>query len=260
MTLFDTHCHLHFKDFDSDRSEAVERAKASGVRYFLCVGTDPETNDQAALMAEAFPGAAFFSYGLHPHHAHQADESWFQGMDQLIRQRRPAAIGEIGLDFYKSEGEPSVQKTVFRRMLRLAKSFDLPVIVHSRNAWEDTWRILYEEREGLRGVLHCFSYDAEAMKKASDLGFFISFAGNISYRSAASLLAVAKITPPDRLVLETDAPYLPPHGFRGQRNEPARVAALCEFLAAERGVSASQLAEQSTLNAAKLFGMTISGD
>ena len=253
MTLVDTHCHLHFPDFDADREDVIRRAREAGVRYLVNVGTDPVTNARAQELAARYD---FMSYtvGLHPHTAHEADEAMFAALEGQIVSKRPAAIGEIGLDYFKSEGGPETQKKVFRRMLALAKKHSLPVIVHSRNAFEDTYALLSEaSKEGVRGVMHCFSYDEEAMRKLSALGFYISFTCNITFKNAGTLLEAAKKTPLDRLLFETDSPYLSPR--RGKRNEPVHVAELAVFLATARGEDTAVLAEASTNNAMRLFGL-----
>ena len=251
MTLVDTHCHLHFPDFDADREEVIRRAQEAGVRYLVNVGTDAVTNAKARELASHYPFMSY-SVGLHPHTAHEADEAMFESLEEQIVSTRPAAIGEIGLDYFKSEGDPETQKRVFRRMLALAKKHSLPVIVHSRNAFEDTYAMLSDAaNEGVRGVMHCFSYDAAAMRKLSALGFYISFTCNITFKNAGTLLEAAKMTPLDRLLLETDSPYLSPR--RGKRNEPVHVAELAVFLATARGIAAEALAEATTGNATRLF-------
>ncbi len=253
MTLVDTHCHLHFPDFDADREEVIRRAQEAGVRYLVNVGTDPVTNAKAQELASHYP-CMTYSVGLHPHTAHEADETMFEALEKQIVSKRPAAIGEIGLDYFKSEGDPETQKKVFRRMLALAKKHTLPVIVHSRNAFQDTLAILSDAaKEGVRGVMHCFSYDADAMRTLSALGFYISFTCNITFKNAGTLLEAAKITPLDRLLLETDSPYLSPR--RGKRNEPVHVAELAVFLATARGVDPDVLAKVTTANAMDLFGL-----
>lgn len=253
MNLVDTHCHLHFEDFDADREEAVRRAREAGVEYFVNVGTDPETNDQARALAARYPNMVWTA-GLHPHSAHQADDRTFELLEKQVAAFRPAAIGEIGLDYFKSEGDPETQKKVFRRMVALAKKNGLPVIVHSRDAFEDTYEIL---RQGspLQGVMHCFSYDGASMKKLLDLGLFISFACNITYKNAGILLETAKQVPLDRVVFETDSPYLSPQSKRGRRNEPLNLVESVAFLAERRGMDPDALAEESSANAQRLFGL-----
>ncbi len=255
MILVDTHCHLHFPDFDMDREEVILRAREAGIQYLLNVGTDLVTNAKAQELASHYPFMSH-SVGLHPHTAHEADEAMFASLEEQIVGHRPAAIGEIGLDYFKSEGEPETQKKVFRRMLSLAKKHSLPVIIHSRNAFEDTYAMLSEaSKEGVRGVMHCFSYDEEAMKKLSALGFYISFTCNITFKNAATLLEAAKKTPLDKLLFETDSPYLSPR--RGKRNEPVHVAELAVFLATARGEAVDVLAKATTANAKQLFGLGV---
>jgi TatD DNase family protein len=255
MTLVDTHCHLHFPDFDADRDAMVERARAAGVKGFVNVGTDPVTNEKARQVAAGRPDMVF-SAGLHPHSAHEVTDEQIEGIAAWVREHRPAAIGEIGLDYFKSEGAPDVQKDRFRRMIRIALAGRIPVIVHSREASADTLEVL--RGEGARqGVMHCFSYGREEMRAALDLGFYISFAGNTTFKNAAPLADAAAFAPLDRIVLETDSPYLAPPPNRGKRNEPAFVLETARFIAARRGIPVEALAEATTQNAVRLFGLRI---
>lgn len=251
--IIDTHCHLHFEAYDADRDEVVRRAREAGVGGVVLVGTDPGTNEDAAKIAGLYPGWAVHSVGMHPHSAHEATPEVLRTLEEQSRSASVRAVGEIGLDFFKSEAPPETQKAVFRKMIRLAVLRDLPIIVHSRNAWEETHAILSEGPAQLRGVMHCFSYDEAAMRCMVDQGFYISFAGNVTYKSASALMDVACATPLDRLVVETDAPYLSPQGFRGQRNEPAYLTETLRLIAERRGVSASSLAECVRRNAEELF-------
>lgn len=258
MTLVDTHCHLHFDAFDADRDAVIQRARDADVRYLVNVGTDLETNAQAFDLAKQH---AFMSHtvGLHPHSAHEIDEQGLQKIESQILEQNPAAIGEIGLDYFKSEADPDTQKKIFRRMLALAMKHSKPVIVHSRNAFEDTFRILSEEGRGeLPGVIHCFSYDEAAMEKFFGIGFLVSFTGNVTYKSAGTTLDAAKKAPLGRFLLETDSPYLAPQNVRGKRNEPAHLADSARFLAECRGEELSQLARATTAAAVKFFGVAIS--
>jgi len=257
MTLVDTHCHLHFDAFDADRDAAIQRALAAGVRYLVNVGTDLETNVQAYELAKKYD---FMSHttGFHPHSAHEVDERSLTQLESQIAAQKPVAIGEIGLDYFKSEADPETQKNVFRKILGLAKEFNLPVIVHSRNAFDDTLRILREEGQGkIRGVMHCFSYDESAMEQLLSLGFLVSFTGNVTYKNAGALLQVAKKAPLGRFLLETDSPYLAPQSVRGKRNEPAYLADAARFLAEQRGEDLKKFARATTETAAKFFGVSI---
>lgn len=252
--ITDTHCHLHFKDFDADRDAVIARAREAGVGRMVIIGTDPDTNEQAFRLASGFKFMKN-TMGLHPHHSHEVPQAEIELFEKKIGEYRPAAIGEIGLDYFKSEGEADTQKRVFRRMLALAREHGLPVIVHSRSAFDDTYEILQKEAAGkVRGVMHCFSYDREAQKKIAGIGFLASFTCNITYKNAAALLEVAKDAPLDEIMLETDSPYLSPQTHRGQRNEPSRLAELVPFLAAARGESPERVAAVTSATAQRFFG------
>ncbi len=256
--LVDTHCHLHFPDYDTDRGDVILRAQKAGVGYLVNVGTDRATNEAASRLALAYPDVMSHTAGLHPHHAHEIAADEIDTIEAFIQKTKPVAIGEIGLDYYKSEGEASVQKNVFRRMLALAQKYDLPVIIHSRNAFDDTYEILVSENRGhLRGVMHCYSYDRESLKKLLNIGFMASFTATLTYKKTAEIVDAACFAPSDRILLETDSPYLAPQAFRGKRNEPAFLTELAQFLAEKRGVAAEVLAQQTTQNAARFFGIKL---
>ncbi len=257
MKLVDTHCHLHFDAFDADREEVIQRSLDAGVTHLINVGTDHGTNEKAYSLCSKH---SFMRHtaGLHPHSAHleNADDE----MDRFIARTKPVAVGEIGLDYFKSEADSEIQKKVFRQMLELAQKFDLPVIVHSRNAFDDTYEILNSVgahgRAPVRGVMHCFSYDEEAMKKLLDIGFLVSFTGIVTYKNA-SVLAAAKKAPLGHFMLETDAPYLAPQGFRGKRNEPAYLAESARFLAQTRGEDLEKLAQVTSETASRFFKIAL---
>ena len=255
MTLVDTHCHLHFDAFDADREEVIGRARIAGVQHLILVGTDPENNRKAYELSSKH----YFTrhtVGLHPHSAHEADEAMLKGIEKFVADTTPAAIGEIGLDYFKSEAPADTQKKIFKRMLGIAKAHGLPVIVHSRNAFDDTYEILKAESgEGLRGVMHCFSYDEAAFKKLRDIGFLASFTCNLTFKNATTLLDVAVNAPLDAIMLETDSPYLAPQSRRGQRNEPAFLPDLVSLLAEKKGVTPEKVAEETTKNALRFFGI-----
>ena len=257
--LVDSHCHLHFDAFDPDREAVIERAREFGVRYLVNVGTDPATNEASRLLA-AKHDFMTHTAGLHPHHSQEVNEEGLRDLKEYVRREKPAAIGEIGLDYFKSEADPETQKKAFIFMLRLAMEENLPVIVHSRNAFKDTMEILKSEAGGigrLRGVMHCFSYDLEALKELLDFGFLASFTCNLTFKNAGPLLDVAKNAPLDRIMLETDSPYLAPQVYRGKRNEPACLVHLAEYLAQVRGILKEELEETTTKTAAELFGLKI---
>ena len=250
--IIDTHCHLHFKDFDADREAVLDRALKAGVERMVIVGTDPDTNAQAARLADQHTQMVC-SAGLHPHSAHEFSKEQIDAIGQSLSDK-VVAIGEIGLDYFKSEAPPEIQKKVFAQMIQLALSKNLPVIVHSRNAFDDTFAMIKSEGQGrLRGVMHCYSYGKDELSKVLDQGFVASFACNITYKSAAALLDVAVTAPLDRIVIETDAPYLSPQNLRGQRNESANLRGLVEFLSAKRGITPQEFEETTTQNAKRLF-------
>ena len=251
--MIDTHCHLHFDAFDPDREAVIQRAREFGVRRLINVGTDPLTNEAGWKLAREH---SFINHtaGLHPHHSQEATEDTLPELSRFIRETKPVAVGEIGLDYFKSEASPETQKKIFTRMLQMAIENDLPVIVHSRNAFDDTLNIIQSESGGkLRGVMHCFSYDEASMKKWLDLGFLVSFTCNLTFKNAGTLLEVAKRAPLDRLMLETDSPYLAPQIYRGKRNEPSCLVHLADFLSEHRGISREELERQTTENAVRFF-------
>ena len=255
--LVDTHCHLHFDAFDADREEVIERARAAGVTHLVNVGTDTATNQAAFLLAGRH---SFMSStaGLHPHHAHEFSDPEFESLQNFVREHKPAAIGEIGLDYFKSEADAETQKKVFSKMLRLALENNLPVIVHSRNAFEDTVDVIQKETGGrIKGVMHCFSYDKTCLKKLLNLGFLASFTCNLTFKNVSELLDAALFAPLDRIMLETDSPYLAPQSQRGKRNEPAYLVHLARLLAEKRGIPLHQLEEATSNNAARFFRFSL---
>ena len=251
--LFDTHAHLHFPQFAEDLPAVLQRARAAGVRRQVTVGTDVESS-RAAIAVAGREHDVWATVGLHPHGAAAADEAAFAALAGLAREPRVVAIGEIGLDFFRNLSPPAVQESVFRRMLALAREVGKPVVVHCRDAHADVLRVLAEERVGeIGGVMHCFSGDVEIARRCLDLGLLISLAGPVTYPKARALPDVARYVPDDRLVVETDCPYLPPQGHRGQRNEPAYLALTAAHVAALRGEPPAELARRTTANACRLF-------
>jgi TatD DNase family protein len=253
--LFDTHAHLHFPQFAEDLPATLERARAAGVGRLLTVGTDLESS-QAALALAAREPDVWATVGIHPHEAAAASDTVLAAVAALAREPRVVAIGEIGLDFFRNLSPPDVQEPLFRRMLGLAREVGKPVVVHCRDAHADVLRVLAEERVGeIGGVMHCFSGDVEVARRCLDLGLFISLAGPVTYPRARALPEVARYVPADRLVLETDCPYLPPQGHRGQRNEPAYLTLTATRVAELRAEPLTRLAERTTANACRLFGV-----
>jgi TatD DNase family protein len=255
MELFDTHAHLHFPDFDADRDEMLERARQGGVRRILTIGTDVPTSRAAIAIAAREPGV-WASVGVHPHDAAEVDEGVFEEIEGLAGQPRVVAIGEIGLDFFRNLSPRDVQERVLRRMLDLARRTRKPVVVHCRDAHAETLAILAEEGVAeVRGIMHCFSGDVDVARRCLDLGLLISLAGPVTYPNARALPDVARFVPADRLVLETDCPYLPPQGHRGRRNEPAYVAITATRVAELRGEKPEETARRCSDNARALLSV-----
>lgn len=257
--IVDTHCHLFFEAFDPDRDAVIERAKEFGVKYMVNVGTDPEANQQALELSKKYEGL-FWTAGFHPHSSQFATDEIHEELARFVQKEKPFAIGEIGLDYFKSEASPEIQKKVFVRMLRLALENDLPVIVHSRNAFQDTLDIIKAEGGGrLKGVMHCFSYGLAEIEALAKIGFLASFTCNITFKNAGALLEVAKEAPLDRIMLETDSPYLAPQIYRGKRNEPSCLTHLVEVLAEARNISRETLETATTKTAIDFFKLPAGG-
>ena len=256
----DSHCHIDGAEYDTDRDEVIARALEVGVTTMLNVGTgDPHSGvfERAVALAEQHP-EVYCAIGVHPHDAKLFDEAAQQRLIDLAKQSsRVVAWGEIGLDYHYDHSPREVQREVFRRQLAIARELDLPVVIHSRAADEDTIEILREALSGYSraGVLHCFGGSLQMAKQAIELGFFISFAGNLTFKKADDLRAIARKLALDRLLVETDCPYLTPVPFRGKRNEPARVVETAKFLAELKGVSLEEVGKVTTENFARLFGV-----
>jgi TatD DNase family protein len=258
--LIDSHCHLADPAFSTDLEAVVSRARAAGVSRALCVleAGDAAEAAQAERLAEMWTECRF-AVGVHPHMARDFAgrldrfEAWVR---EALKGRPPAcAIGEIGLDYHYDLSPREVQRELFRAQVRLARDVGLPVVVHTRKAEADTISILQEEGGGeIRGVLHCFSGSADLASAALDLGFAVSFAGMLTFPNAADLRRVAALIPADRLLTETDCPYLAPAPHRGRRNEPAWVVRVLETLAEVRGERVEELARAVDLNFTWVFG------
>lgn len=254
LTLVDSHCHIDLPQFDADRDAAVARAREAGVERMLIVGgvDEGQGHRRALRVAEALGMPA--SAGVHPHEARLATEAAYDELRGLAGERRIVAIGEIGLDFHYDHSPREVQRDVFRRQLRLARDVGLPVIVHTREANEETAAILeHEEAEEIGGVIHCFTGSRELAERALVLGFCISFSGIVAFPRAEVIQEVARTVPLERLLLETDAPFLAPPPHRGKRNEPALVLEVARKLASLRDLELEAVAAASSANFERLF-------
>jgi TatD DNase family protein len=252
--ITDTHAHVFYDRFDADREAVLERARAAGVTRMVLVGTDVESSRQCFELAARHPGVLYPTAGIHPHDASRSDEAARAEIESLCRRPDCVAVGETGIDHYRHLSPRDAQLDNFRWHLRLARELDKPVIVHCREAHEDTLELL-RERRGVRGVMHCYTYGERELPPYLELGLHISFSGVVTYPKNELNRAAARAVPLDRLLVETDCPYLAPQSKRGSRNEPALVREVLETLATVRGEGFDQLARATSDNAARLFGL-----
>jgi TatD DNase family protein len=256
MILIDSHCHIDGEDFDADRDEVIQRALDANVRLMLNVGTgEPKSGsfERAVELTEKYD-CVYASVGIHPHDARVFDDDAEERLRGLVSQsKKIIAWGEIGLDYYYDHSPRDVQRDVFRRQLEIARDLNLPVIVHSREADEDTVIILRESSS--TGIMHCFGGSVEMAKDCLELGFLISFAGNVTFKKAENLRDAARVVPFERLLVETDCPYLTPIPYRGKRNEPCRVVETARFLSDLYGVEFEVVANATTKNFLRFFNL-----
>ena len=248
MRLVDSHCHLDDPKFEEDREQVIERARAAGVDRMMAIGTGngPPDLEVAVRLAEK-RDFMYGTVGVHPHDASKATEESFLRLAELAAHPKVLALGEIGLDYHYDFSPREVQRDVFQRQLKIAREAGLPIVIHTREAWEDTLATLREHWTG-GGIMHCFTGDEQQAREALDLGFHLSFGGVLTFPKADALRQAAKITPNDRLLVETDCPYLAPVPHRGKRNEPAFVVETAKRLAELRGCSLDEIAETTTCN------------
>ncbi len=257
--IVDSHCHLDFEDFREDLPSVLEHARGAGIVAMVCVGSggDLATAERAADLATK-ERDVFAAIGIHPHDAAKILHGFWPVLEELAKAARVVGIGETGLDYFYDHSPRQVQREVFTRFLVLAASVDKPVICHVRDAHDDAAEIL---RAGpipaAGGVLHCFSGNVEQARNYLDLGLYLSFSGVITFKKAEDVRAAAAFAPADRILVETDAPYLAPVPHRGRRNEPAFVVQTLEALARIRGISPSLAAEATTANAFRLFNLNL---
>ena len=262
MNFIDSHCHIDGEAFDADRDEVVENALKAGVKAMLVVGTgNPHDGEVAKAVetAEQYENV-FASVGVHPHDAKLYDDRAEETLVNLVKSsKKVVAWGEIGLDFYYDHSPRDVQREVFRRQIRKARELGLPIIIHSRDADDETVEILTEEcaYEDFRGIMHCFGGTAQMAQSLMEIGFLISFAGNVTFKKAENLRDAARVVPLEKLLIETDCPFLTPLPFRGKRNEPKYVVETAKFLADFYGVELETLANQTTRNFEEFFNIKL---
>jgi len=248
VKLVDSHCHLDDEQFDADREETIARARAAGVEMMMAIGTGggPPDLEAAVRLAERYR-FIHATVGVHPHDAAKATEETFARLAELARHPKVQAIGEIGLDYHYDFSPRDVQRAVFERQLALAAEAGKPVVIHTREAWEDTLEVLRAQWRG-GGIMHCFTGTEQHAREALDLGFHLAFGGVLTFPKAEETRQAARITPADRLLVETDCPYLAPVPKRGKRNEPAFLVETVRRLAEVRGVTPETIAEQTYVN------------
>ena len=250
----DAHCHLQLEDRGPTPEEAVARALDSGVERMVCIGTDLATSAEAIRLAENFP-EVWATVGLHPHDASKLADEW-DGLVDLAGAARVVGIGEAGFDLYYRHSEPDAQDAAFRAQVRLAKDRGLPLVIHSRDAWPETFGVLESEGVPERTVFHCFTGGPVEAERALALGCWLSYSGIVSFKTADDLRAAAALTPADRLLVETDSPFLAPVPHRGKTNEPAYLPAVGAALAAARNEPLETVAETTRKNALAFFWPT----
>lgn len=251
--LFDTHVHLNASQFAEDEEEVIKRAQSEGVENMVVVGFDKETIQGAIRISEKYD-FIYASVGWHPVDAIDMKDEDLLWIEELASHPKVVALGEMGLDYYWDKSPKAIQKEVFRKQIRLAKKVKLPIIIHNREATRDIVDIIKEEgAEEVGGIMHCFSGSYETAKECIAMNFYISFGGPVTFKNAKKPKEVATELPLEKLLIETDCPYLTPHPYRGKRNEPAYVKLVAEQIAELKGISYEEVAQQTSLNAKKVF-------
>jgi TatD DNase family protein len=258
MELIDSHAHIDLPQFAEDRDAMLQRAREAGVQALLAIGTGPGPKKlDAALPYAEQHDWIYTSIGIHPHEAKEATPQHFDQLARLAQHPKVIAWGEIGLDYFYDHSPRGVQADVFRTQMDLAHAAKLPIIIHCRDAWDDCLALIEQHWQptGLGGILHCFTSTLDHAKRGLDMGFLISFAGNSTYPKAQTIRDVAKELPLNRILIETDAPFLAPQPFRGKRNEPAYVAEVAKTLATVRNLPAEELAATTASTFRRFFGI-----
>ena len=257
ISFVDSHAHLDFENFNQDRDAVIKNARLANIAAIINIGINLETIRKSIDLAESFD-FIYATAGIHPHDANDMKPQQWDGFVELLQHPKIVAIGEIGLDYYRDYSPHDVQKKILDRQLELAVEHDLPVVVHTRNAWQDILPIFAEQFRGkLKGVFHCFSGLESEAKAVLDAGYFISFTGVVTFKNANALNIAAHYVPLDRLLLETDCPFMAPDPFRGKRCEPAHVPYIAKKIAEARGIDLVELSHQTTVNVETLFGIKI---
>jgi TatD DNase family protein len=253
--FMDSHTHLEWRTFDHDRTKVIKRAHDKGVKEIVNIGYSLESSRKTLELARSNP-YIYAAVGIHPHEASLLDDTMLESLRKLCEDRKVVAIGEIGLDYYRDISPRTLQVSAFKKQIELASELDLPIIIHNRESHGDMIRILHEFKGRLRGVMHCFSGSLEMAKQCMVMDLYLSFAGPITYPNANQLRAIAKELPLNRLLIETDAPWLAPQPVRGKRNEPAYVVYVAEKIAELKHLTLKEVAESTTYNTKILFSVS----
>ena len=255
VMLIDSHAHLDMEEFDAGRDQVIDRALSADVRQIITVGIDIRSSIRAAALTKSY-SSVFASVGIHPHNADNADKNDLKQIPFMATQEKVVAIGETGLDFYRNLSSRQNQIELFKQQIDIAISLDLPVVIHDREAHEEVLNILFSfNRNGFKGVIHCFSGDYNLAKTFIDMGFYISIPGTVTFKNANEMQDVAVRVPLNRMLLETDAPFLAPVPYRGKRNEPCLVIHTAQKVAELRGISFEEVARQTSKNTCQLFNL-----
>lgn len=253
--LIDSHAHLDDEVFDEDREELINSFKEAGIDAVIVPAANMESSRKIADIIKGYD-FLYGAVGVHPHDTKDMKEEDLEEIERLSKEERIVAIGEIGLDYYYENTEREIQKKWFREQIKLAKKLNLPIIVHEREAAQDVYDIISDENDdSLRGVIHCYSGSIEMAREYMKLGFYISFAGPVTFKNAVKPKEVSKEIPLDRILVETDSPYLTPVPYRGKRNNPTYVRYVAEQIADLKGISLEELAEAAKANTIELFGL-----
>lgn len=256
--LADSHCHLDHEQFAADRDAVIDRALEAGVKHMVAIGTGdgPADLETGIRLADRYP-AIYATVGVHPHDASKVEPGTFRRMAELLKHPKVVALGEIGLDYHYDFSPRDVQKEVFVEQMRVAADAGKPIVIHTREAWEDTLALIEEHWKptGLAGIMHCFSGSPAEAARCVELGFYLSFGGIVTFPKALDLQAAARSAPADRILVETDAPYLAPVPRRGKRNEPAFVVETARKVAELRGESLESIAATTTANFKRVLGL-----
>jgi TatD DNase family protein len=250
--FFDSHCHVYHERMPGSASGALEAARAAGVTRLVTVGCDRETS-LAAIEVAANNDDVWATVGLHPHEAVNGVTS----ITDLIENERVVAIGEAGLDFYYDHSPRDAQRTAFADQIQLAHTHALPLVVHTRDAWADTFDILEAEGTPDRTIFHCFTGGPDDARRCLDIGAFVSFSGIVTFKTATDVQTAAQLVPLDRMLIETDAPYLAPVPYRGRDNQPAYVASVAQFIADLRGIPIETIADETWANGSSAFQLIL---